>query len=158
VSPQSIEAAWRSWEGPGLDHLLLRVENNGVEADGVVLTQHDGAFFRARYKIRCDPGWGTRELILDPLDGRAPLHLLSDGEGRWRDAAGRVLRDSGRLRGRPADAGRSLQAALHLPGAPGRRRSLQVRGQGHVPGFTADLPVDADGLVLDYPGIFRRIS
>jgi uncharacterized protein len=24
-------------------------------------------------------------------------------------------------------------------------------------GFTADLPVDADGLVLDYPGLFRRI-
>ena len=24
-------------------------------------------------------------------------------------------------------------------------------------GFTADLPVDSDGLVLDYPGLFRRI-
>ena len=23
-------------------------------------------------------------------------------------------------------------------------------------GFTADLPVDSDGLVLDYPGLFRR--
>ena len=24
-------------------------------------------------------------------------------------------------------------------------------------GFTADLPVDLDGLVLDYPGLFRRV-
>jgi hypothetical protein len=24
-------------------------------------------------------------------------------------------------------------------------------------GFTADLPVDSDGLVLDYPGLFRRV-
>ncbi len=24
-------------------------------------------------------------------------------------------------------------------------------------GFTADLPVDADGLVIDYPGLFRRV-
>jgi hypothetical protein len=24
-------------------------------------------------------------------------------------------------------------------------------------GFTADLPVDTDGLVLDYPGLFRRV-
>jgi uncharacterized protein len=24
-------------------------------------------------------------------------------------------------------------------------------------GFTAELPVDADGLVLDYPGLFRRV-
>ena len=30
--------------------------------------------------------------------------------------------------------------------------------RGTFRGFTADLPVDADGLVLDYPGIFRRLS
>ena|SRR5579884_82994 len=27
-----------------------------------------------------------------------------------------------------------------------------------VPAFTADLPVDQDGLVLDYPGLFRRVG
>ena len=30
--------------------------------------------------------------------------------------------------------------------------------RGIFRGFTADLPVDAEGLVLDYPGIFRRMS
>jgi uncharacterized protein len=30
--------------------------------------------------------------------------------------------------------------------------------EGVFEGFTADLPVDAGGLVLDYPGILRRIS
>lgn len=25
-------------------------------------------------------------------------------------------------------------------------------------GFTADLPVDADGLVVDYPGLFKRTA
>ncbi len=29
--------------------------------------------------------------------------------------------------------------------------------KGLFHGFTADLPVDADGLVLDYPGLFRRV-
>ena len=29
--------------------------------------------------------------------------------------------------------------------------------EGLFQGFTADLSVDADGLVLDYPGLFRRI-
>ncbi len=28
---------------------------------------------------------------------------------------------------------------------------------GELAGFTADLPVDVDGLVLDYPGLFRRV-
>ena len=25
-------------------------------------------------------------------------------------------------------------------------------------GFRADIPVDGDGLVLDYPGVFRRVG
>ncbi len=29
--------------------------------------------------------------------------------------------------------------------------------EGLFSGFVADLPVDADGLVLDYPGIFKRV-
>jgi len=40
---------------------------------------------------------------------------------------------------------------------------LEARGDGGVyrfealpSGFSAELPVDADGLVLDYPGLFRR--
>ena len=31
------------------------------------------------------------------------------------------------------------------------------RYEGFSTGFVADLPVDADGLVLDYPGVFRRV-
>lgn len=31
------------------------------------------------------------------------------------------------------------------------------RYEGLGSGFTADLPVDEDGLVLDYPGLFRRV-
>ena len=34
----------------------------------------------------------------------------------------------------------------------GLYRFLSLDGE-----FTADLPVDADGLVLDYPGLFRRV-
>jgi hypothetical protein len=34
----------------------------------------------------------------------------------------------------------------------GLYRFLSLDGE-----FTADLPVDAGGLVLDYPGLFRRV-
>lgn len=37
-----------------------------------------------------------------------------------------------------------------------RKRSELYRFLSLDGGFTADLPVDADGLVLDYPGLFRR--
>ena len=40
---------------------------------------------------------------------------------------------------------------LEEGGRGGLYRFLSLDG-----GFTADLPVDADGLVLDYPGLFKR--
>jgi hypothetical protein len=47
---------------------------------------------------------------------------------------------------------------------PQRYTCLEKRGRGALyrflsldGGFTADLPVDADGLVVDYPGLFRRV-
>jgi hypothetical protein len=47
---------------------------------------------------------------------------------------------------------------------PQRYNRLETYGEGEVyrflnldGGFTADLPVDSDGLVLDYPGLFRRV-
>ena len=33
----------------------------------------------------------------------------------------------------------------------------RYRYEGLSTGFVAELPVDADGLVLDYPGVFRRV-
>jgi uncharacterized protein len=32
------------------------------------------------------------------------------------------------------------------------------RYEGVTSGFVAELPVDPDGLVVDYPGFFRRIA
>lgn len=42
-------------------------------------------------------------------------------------------------------------ACLEKDDQGGLYRFLSLDG-----GFTADLPVDADGLVVDYPGLFRR--
>lgn len=47
---------------------------------------------------------------------------------------------------------------------PQRYRCLESLSNGDIyrfesldGGFTADFPVDADGLVIDYPGLFRRV-
>jgi len=191
MSAGNLEAAWSQWDGPGLEHLSLHAGESGIETDGVVVGEEDGAYFRARYMIHCDPRWRTRELIVDPLDGSDPLHLRYDGEGGWRDASGRALPE---LRGCidvdlsvtpftnilpirrldlregesseipvvyvnvPAmELGASRQRYTCLERSPGRGL-YRHDDEGLFRGFTADLPVDGDGLVLDYPGIFRRIS
>jgi uncharacterized protein len=187
----NIEAMWIPWDGPGLQHLRLRVGESGIVADGVVIGEEDGVAFRARYVVCCDPAWRTREMIVDPLDGRDSLHLHSDGKGNWTDASGRSIPE---LKG-CADV--DLSATPFTNTLPIRRLDLKevesseivavyvdvpnmrldtsrqrytclernaegglysYEDEGLFRGFTADLPVDADGLVLDYPGIFRRIS
>lgn len=191
MSAGTLEAAWSRWDGPGLEHLRLRVREGGIEADGVVVGEEGGTCFRARYVIRCDQHWRTRELILDPLDGSDPLHLSSDGEGDWRDASESALpelrgcidvdlsvtpftntlpiRRLDLREGESSDIavvyvnvpvmelGTSRQTYTCLERGPGSGL-YRYEDRGIFQGFTADLPVDENGLVLDYPGIFRRIS
>jgi uncharacterized protein len=191
MSAGTLEAAWSRWDGPGLEHLRLRVREGAIEADGVVVGEEGGTCFRARYVIRCDQHWRTRELILDPLDGSDPLHLSSDGEGDWRDASESALpelrgcidvdlsvtpftntlpiRRLDLREGESSDIavvyvnvpvmelGTSRQAYTCLERGPGSGL-YRYEDRGIFKGFTADLPVDENGLVLDYPGIFRRIS
>jgi hypothetical protein len=187
----NLQAMWTPWDGRGLEHLRLRVEESSIEADGVVIGEEDRVVFRARYVIRCDPGWRTREMVVDPLDGRDPLHLRSDGEGNWSDTSGQDVPElegctdvdlsatpfTNTLPIRRLDlgvGGSSEIAVVYVdvpdmrPDASRQRYTCLERNtdgglyryedRGSFRGFTADLPVDADGLVLDYPGIFRRLS
>ena len=73
-----------------------------------------------------------------------------------------------RLGLRPGDSAEVDVAYVRVPGllvGPEKQRygCLEAREDGGhyrfeaLPsGFTAELPVDADGLVIDYPGLFRR--
>jgi hypothetical protein len=191
MSDRNLEAMWAPWDGPGLEHLRLRIGEDGAEAEGDVVGEEDGAYFRAHYVVRCDAGWRTRELIVDPLDERDRLHLRSDGEGGWQDASGATLPE---LRGcidvdlsatpftntlpiRRLDLreGESSEIAVVYVNVPAMRLDVssqrytclertpggglyRYEDEGVFRGFTADLPVDENGLVLDYPGIFRRMS
>jgi uncharacterized protein len=184
------EAMWTPWDGRGLEHLRFSIGESGIEADGVIVGEETGVTFRARYVIRCDPGWRIRELIIDPLDGRVSLHLRSDGEGSWSDASGQSIPEQKgcvdvdlsvtpftntlpirRLGLREEESSEIVVVYVDVPkmrlGTSRQRYTCLERNadgglyryedEGLFRGFTADLPVDADGLVLDYPGIFRRM-
>ena len=163
----NLQAVWTPWDGRGLEHLRLRVEESRIEADGVVIGEEDGVVFRN------------------------PLHLNSDGEGNWSDASGQSIPElegctdvdlsatpfTNTLPIRRLDLGEggSSEIAVVYVDVPDMRLDVsrqrytclernadgglyRYEDRGSFRGFTADLPVDADGLVLDYPGIFRRLS
>jgi hypothetical protein len=181
------EIIWESVPWPGIEHLRLTADDDGVAADGLVVGVDEGAAFRCRYEVRCDAAWRVREVRAALLDG-GEIHLLADGAGRWTAADGEPRPDLDgcldldirvtpltntlpirRLGLRPGESAELAVAYLALPAldaTPVRQRYTRLtagpggglyRYESLPGGFRADLPVDADGLVLDYPGLFRRV-
>jgi len=110
----------------------------------------------------------------------------ADGEGHWRDGAGRARPDldgcididvwptpftnTFPIRRRPMAVGERREFVMAWVSAPeltvrpvrqgytrlADRRYLYENLDGS--GFRAELPVDEDDIVLDYQGVFRRVS
>lgn len=170
-------------EGVGLEHLLLR---EGA-ADSVVLALDErGRPFRLAYALTWDAGWRLREarLAVTTDGGARTLSLETDGRGRWRDDRGErpdlegcldidiwptPFTNTFPIRRRPLAVGERAELVMAWVSAPALtvrpmrqgytrladRRYLYENLEGT--GFRAELPVDEDGVVLDYQGVFRRI-
>jgi hypothetical protein len=163
---------WREWSGSGLQHLVLREEPEKRVAEAAVLVTED-ALFAAHYRIVTVLG-DDRRLLLE-----------SDGSGHWRDGQGRALPDLDGafdvdlpitpftntlpIRRLALGAGQSadlkvvyiLLPAFEITTDPQRYVCLQAgrryRYESLDSDFVRELEVDAEGLVIDYPGLFKRV-
>jgi hypothetical protein len=180
-----ITAIWQATTWPGLEHCRVRVDTGGVEVDGLVIAL-DTRPIRLHYRIRCDPNWTVRRLDIAEADSGTELAFVSDGAGHWADDAGRALPELDgcvdvdltatpftntlpirRLDLWPGEA-RDLQM-LYVLVPEMQVRATQQRytclARSETGGlyryesgsFAVDLPIDADGIVIDYPGYWRRI-
>lgn len=147
-------------------------------------TLYDGRLFGCSYAIHCDARWRVRQ-VEARVAGGAHLLLRADGEGRWSgpDGAplpaldgcidvdltctpltnslpirrlGEALREREEIRVAyitlpEANVMASRQAYTWLEERRYRFESLSDP-------FQADIETDADGLVVRYPGLFRRLD
>jgi len=155
----------------------------GIERDGI----RRGKPFRLTYKVKADANWHTRKVTLEARGADRPpvvRILRSDGKGNWKDSRGDALEPAkgcldidiwatpftntlpirrlnvngsgGRQTIRALRvAGPDLQlrnVAQHYSALPGGRVLFEDDGT-----FRAELALDADGVVTDYPGLFRRV-
>jgi hypothetical protein len=173
-----------SREGVGLEHLLL--DENGADSVLLAFDQRQGAF-RLSYRLTWDDSWQLRDAVLTvaTADASRSLYLQTDGAGRWWDGDGQAMdaldgcRDidiwptpftnSFPIRREPlaVDGRREFRVAwVSAPDLAVRpqlqaytrladRRYLFESLDGS--GFRSELLVDEDGIVLDYPGFFRRV-
>jgi hypothetical protein len=176
---------WKPAKGPGLEHLTVRAEKGAIVARSVLIGEYEGKPFGVRYKAIFDKRWTTREIAIDTSDG-CRIRFTSDGRGRWHDETRRRPEFDGcididlagspftntlpiRRLGLDTKHGPVEFSMLWFPFDTfkpfvDRQRYTCLRSHRlyrfeAVDGtFTARLPVDRDGFVLDYPTLFKRVS
>jgi uncharacterized protein len=177
------DLAWAALECAGLEHVMTRADESGFRADGQLVMVQDGPF-RVRYLLECDAGWRFTTLTITVTDsGRErTLQLAVAADGRWQadgkprpDLDGCIDIDINctpltntlpirRLRW-ASGASHDLSVAfvsvpdLAVRAVSQRYTQLEPRLYRYQSGaFRADLPVDGDGFVLDYPGCWTRVG
>ncbi|QRN97375.1 putative glycolipid-binding domain-containing protein [Archangium violaceum] len=180
-----LHVAWAPWSGPGHEHLVLREVSGALTAHSTVEGVSDqGRRFSIRYFLRTDSACRVREVELALLGGDARLSLRSDGAGRWSDDKGHPLPELDgcidvdisaspftntlpirRLGLAPDSSDDVTVVYFDIPSLSVRRARQRYSCLGPSlylfesleTGYRAELPVDTAGLVLDYPGLFRRL-
>jgi hypothetical protein len=176
---------WRDWSGEGLEHLVLDERPDGVHAASVVVGEADGEVFAAWYRIECDAGWRVRQCRIGRVGHDSPIELTSDGAGAWLDGSRRPRHELAgafdvditatpftntlpirRLSLREGEASTIVAVYVRLPEltvtTSRQRYTCLERGRHYryeslESAFTRELEVDADGLVVTYPDLFRRV-
>jgi hypothetical protein len=180
------ERSWRwIWQpdlGEGAEEFRFRVAAGGYEARGEVVATLEGSPLKASYLVETDAAWRTRHVRVE-VKGGSTLEILSDGAGHWRRADGAKLPELDgcmdpdismtpvtntvaiRRLGSQVGVAAEIKVAyilvpeLSLRAAPQRYTRLAERlwrFDGLDIDFTADITVDEDGFVTDYPDLFRR--
>lgn len=169
----------------GLEHLLLAER---LADSIVLAVDEKRGPFRLTYRLGWDDSWRLRDAELVAVTERftRSLSLRTDGQGRWQRGDGRTVDDlngcidvdiwptpftnSFPIRREPMAVGERRRFHMAWIFAP--ELTLRSQPQAYTrlaerlylfenldgSGFKAELPVDEDGIVLDYPGFFRRVQ
>jgi hypothetical protein len=79
------EVVWEFADRPGLEHLTISSNPDGIDAGGVILVEVDGETHTIRYQISCAPDWSVRTATLTS-SSRGGRHEVT--MARRRDAHG----------------------------------------------------------------------
>jgi uncharacterized protein len=178
---------WKPVDYQGIEYLTLRERDTGVEIESVVVGVENQTAFRVDYHLKCDPAYSVREVALRVTDrGQLHLTADErgrwfDGDGQ-RLAEFDACLDIDivatpftntlpirRIKWQPGQTETLNMVYISIP-----QMTLQVDQQRYTyvektangelyrfeqlsTGFTVLLPVDRDGLVIDYPELFSRV-
>ena len=183
---EQIVARWQDWSGTGIEHTVISCTQASSTAEGVVIGAANSEPFAVRYQIRCDGSWTLNYASIEVIGRQRKVELHSDGRGKWTDAAGNGLPDLDgaidldisatpftntlpirRLRLARGHSAEIQAAYVHVPDLdivrdPQRYTCLEplrrYRYESLDSDFVREIEVDANGLVVTYPGLFKRLA
>jgi len=177
-----LTARWVALDGEGIEHLTLERNDGRITATGVVTGEAEGKPFGAWYRLALDARWQVKQLCVHLTDSRW-LIATSRRPGKWLDGDGRPLPEldgcvDADLACTPftntlpvrrldweAETARDLDMLyVDFPTLEARRQrqrytcltANRFRYEGLDGDFTREITFDGDGLVSDYPGLFKR--
>jgi hypothetical protein len=172
-------------EGLGLEHLLIA---NRVADSIVLAFDEDNTPLRLSYRLTWDDSWRLRsaELAIVMNESTRSLSLRTDGKGHWQHNDGRPIDEldgcididiwptpftnSFPIRREPMVVGERREFRMAWIFAPTLTVHAQPQGYTRLAdrrylfenldgsGFRAELLIDEDGIVLDYPDFFQRVE
>ena len=174
---------WVPYEGTGLEHAQINDWGDIIKVRSVVIGHKDGTDYGLHYEMTLDPDWTFRSVIFQRIDGvMKVLQLgrqgqLADGDGEPLpelegcidiDISGTPFTNTLPIRRNrdwvtgepqrfdmawvPLDTLEPFKTARFTP----RLGTKSWRYQAADGSFEAEITVDDDSLVVDYPGLFRR--
>lgn len=180
-----MDVVWASLAWPGTEHVALTLDGGGIHADSLAVHALPEGPVRVGYTLTTDDTARTRNVFIEAGTGR--LTLRTDGAGTWTDGDGRPIADLDgcidvdisctpltntlpiRRLGLATEDSADLEIAyVTLPPLRVRRAAQRYTRLPDGPDgpvyrygsgtFRADITVDADGLVVGYPELWRRTS
>lgn len=178
---------WRALEDQGLEQLLLTVRPDTVLAESTVTGEDTGTPYVLTYRVRCDGAWRVRKLEVACQGGpRLHLEADGDGNWWHAGDGGRGERIAALDGCIDADISatpftntlplRRLGSALtarteiavvyvrvpeltieRTTQAYTRLGARRCRYEGPIGQFEAELALDEDDVVIDYPALFMRL-
>lgn len=179
-----LELLWEQLQGKGLEHLIFN-QNTAIEAQSLVVGVLDDVPYRIQYKIVCDLNWKVQTVSLSDLLNNKVIDLICRRNGWVDETSTPIESLHGctdvdimvtpftntlPIRRLNLKQGESKEISVVYVRVPDldiskfdqRYTCISQDKDGGIyryeslsSGFTADLTVDENGMVVDYPGIFK---
>ena len=175
------DLVWAADQWPSLEYVIVRAGADGVRADSQLVTAEQGPAW-VSYQLECDAAWRFRALRMSVTgpDGDRELTMTVGPDSRWVvNGADRAdlatctdidinvspLTNTLPIRRLAWSEGQATDLDVAFVSVPeltvqSERQHYTMLAAGRFRyesgSFRTELPVDADGFVLDYPGIWTR--